>query len=86
MSKYSISKKYNCVLCEAEYDNDLQAIDCYDAHYKVDKIIDVYYEKGKKCPYSIRVQLERSISNVKTIKKEATFLVDVDNYTYMSND
>jgi hypothetical protein len=75
MSKYRIENTYYCAICGEKYNKDLDAIDCYDSHYRIEKIIGTYYEKGKKCP--IKVQCEISLG-IGGDKKDVFFTV-VDN-------
>lgn len=65
MSKYRTVNTYYCAVCGKKFDRDLDAIDCYDAHYRVEKIIGTYYEEGKKCPSKIQVEISLGLSGDK---------------------
>jgi hypothetical protein len=75
MSKYNIIETYCCSLCGKEFQYNLNAVDCYDAHFKNPKIIDIHYEKGQYCPSEIKVQFEVSKNNTEKEIKEFWFKV-----------
>jgi len=72
MSKYKTLTTYFCSLCGEKYNSDIEAIDCYDSHYRLGKIIGVYYEKGKKCPSKIQIELSLDGNNY---EKDVMFVV-----------
>lgn len=77
MSKYKTNTTYYCALCNKEYDRDLDAIDCFDSHYRIEKIIGIYYEKGKKCPTKIQVEISLGLNGA---TKDVFFTVNDDGW------
>ena len=65
--------KYYCSKCGQEFPDLKSATQCYDSHYCVGKIIGVYYEKGKKCPS--KVQVEIALDNSDDYQKDVFFEV-----------
>lgn len=63
--------KYSCRKCGAEFSNEPDAENCFDAHYCVGKIVEVYYDQHKKCP--VKIQVEISLGNDDIFEKDVTF-------------
>ena len=50
--------KWYCGLCKSEHDTESEAQICEDGHYKVGKVIGVYYVEGRCAPYKIQVEVD----------------------------
>jgi len=54
----SSKTEWFCDICKQGHKSEDEAIKCEQSHYKIGKIIGVYYKPGKRAPVSIQVEVD----------------------------
>ena len=62
---------YKCKLCHKKFNTAQDAEKCFDKHYRIGKIIGIYYDEGKRCPSEIQVEI--SLGNDGDFQKDVFF-------------